>query len=184
VYQDLPSGTVQPGRPLTWEPQWRSLSAGSGTVVDGMPTGRLQQPFHLYRFCMAAEGTGDRKVAVETTSRARGSADTMLYVAREPADAAVKAATGEPLHMENVGFGRNIWRCVRHNSWPAPRTQGDSCAKGTKAVQLSRLVFGLEASGAHHRGFNPEGQVCYRAYVLLRSKQRMIADMGLTVTVT
>ena len=185
-------GYVDAHRALVWPPAWRLLTTDSDVTLRGRqrlhtgePTGHITQPFLLWHFCLRAETAGTRMVTVQTTSRGRGKADTMMYVA-DATDSFQRSGgtAAAESHLKTLGFGRNVHKCV-HSQIQSQRTMPrDGCNEDEKPLTLSRLVFYLPASPAVAHGMVTNEQRCFRAYVLLRAPQRMVADAGLTVTVT
>lgn len=180
VSRQLPSANISPRSSIVWQPSWVDLTAGriSGTPL-GLPTGQLERPFAAWHFCMPAPTAAPQRVVVETLSRGRGPVDTELYVVRlhESAEATATAAQGAT-HVTPYGYGHAVAHCVSpsHAVTPMP---GLECPSGHRQISLSRLQLDVAGERGALRGYAEERSVCFRAYVLLRDRQRMVADLGL-----
>ena len=116
---------------------------------------------------------------MRTLSRARGQSDNFLYVALE--DPALANATAQrAARARSAGsLGQPLQRCVANHSLPdLPSHANGTCASG-KPIQLSEVTFEVPAH-AYQRA--ADAQLCYRAFVMLRHRHRMVADVGLRVT--
>ena len=178
IQQGYQSGVLQPGGALTFAPQWVSLSIGT-LKPDGLrqavPTGELRQPFTLFEFCVPAATASGRKVHVQTLSRARGHSDTLLYVAR-----VAGTNHGHRARIEQGSFARSVPACASMHHLAEPVHANSTACERSGQVQLSELDFHVP-SNAEELANAGRGQLCYRAYVMLQHRRRMLADIGLQV---
>jgi hypothetical protein len=179
---DIPTAFVSEDQPAIWPPAWREVSTGNlgNAASPANPSGQLEQPFMQWNICMRERSSTMRHVVIETTSTAKGRSSTGLYVAQR-GDGHFSHTDAPSEQLQSIGYGKNVWQCVRQHSRAVPMP-ADGCPGNERAVQLSKLEFDLLANDGKQRGYVSDKQTCYHVYVVLRFKERSLADVGLTVT--
>lgn len=182
VRRQLPNADFSRVTHAVWQPTWVDFTAGrlSGTPSE-LPTGQLERPFAAWHFCMPTPTVSAQRVVVETLSHGRGPVDTELYVVglHEGAEATAAAERGAT-HVTPYGYGKATAHCVSRTHAVAPR-RGAQCPASHRESSLSQLEFDVAGESGALRGYHAERSVCFRAYVMLRDRYRMVADLGLRV---
>lgn len=172
---------MQPGKDLTFAPQWTSLTTGTLAprhLQQPLPTGWLRQPFALFEFCVAAADAAGKRLRVETLSRARGKSTTLMYVARvtQPSD----SHSFQGMHIAQGSYAHDAPACARHHHLAQPLRANSTACNPSGEVGLSALSFAVPSDAAKLADA-ATGQLCYRAYVMMHHRHRMLADLGLRV---